>query len=118
MKRQDVMRFYEKVDDWLDAHSFSYSVITKYVDSKLSIFTFRIKEIPLITFSIWYTCFPRENGQSTTTPQHHSHFYLQTLIIAIDYSVRHTLFIVRYTRNGIKNKGLSQNKTLLIGYLT
>ena len=69
MKRQDVMRFYEKVDNWLDAHSFSYSVITKYIDSKLSIFTFRIKEIPLITFSIWYTCFPRENGQSTTTPQ-------------------------------------------------
>lgn len=69
MKRQDAMRFNEKVKDCLTTHSFNYSVIESYADSELSIFTFRVKEIPLITFSIWYTCFPRENGQSTTTPQ-------------------------------------------------
>ena len=69
MKRRDFMRFNEKVEDWLDAHSFSYLVRTKYVDNELSIFTFSIKEIPLITFSIWYTCSPIEDGQSTKTPQ-------------------------------------------------
>ena len=69
MDRQVAMRFNDKVEDWLDEHHFHYLVRERYFDSELSIFTFSIKEIPLITFSIWHSCFPRENGQSTTTPQ-------------------------------------------------
>ena len=69
MKRQCAMKFQDKVEDWLGKHQFNYLVRERYFDSELSIFTFSIKEIPLITFSIWYACFPRENGQSTTTPQ-------------------------------------------------